>query len=294
MPTQALAQNANVGKRSSQQHASDSACALANSEARSVTKVLDGETMVVDGGGEVRLIGAMAPRGSDAAAAGDAWAPADLAKAGLEALVAGKNIQLAFAGRRTDRYGRLLAHVFVDRAGASVYVQGEMLRLGLARAYVLDGNMQCLAELLGYERIAREAAAGLWAEPAYSVLGASDLAALHRVTGTFQIVEGRVAEVSDRGGTAFVNFDEDWRQDFTISIRTQARKQMAATGLDPSDLKGRKVRVRGWIVRRGGPMIEIAHPGEIEVLTEATMEREPKAARKSRTRAAPRPPASGN
>ena len=37
-------------------------CGLRDGEMRSVVRVVDGDTVVIDGGSEVRLIGALAPR----------------------------------------------------------------------------------------------------------------------------------------------------------------------------------------------------------------------------------------
>ena len=232
--------------------------------------MVDGETLLLDGGSEARLVGALAPRAYDAAGAFLDWPLADRARAELERLVQGRSVRVAFAGRRTDRYGRLLVHAFVaDPEGGAErrWVQGEMLRTGMARAYGLDGNALCLAELIAHEAIARDAAAGLWAEAAYAVRAAEDVRTLLRLAGTFQVVEGTVVRVSDVRGTIYVNFGEDWRQDFTVVMRGQARRTMAATGLAPDSLSGRKVRVRGWVERRGGPLIEVHHTATIEVLT---------------------------
>lgn len=268
-------------------------CALEGGEDRTVARVIDGETLVLDGGSEVRLIGALAPRSFDAAAgeSGD-WAPADRARDGLERIVAGRNVRIAFAGRRTDRYGRLLAHVFAGADGAHVWVQGEMLKQGLARAYALEGSTQCLAELVAHEALAREKAVGLWGEAAYAVRGADGIAGLLRLAGTFQIVEGRVHGVSEVRGTVYINFGEDFRQDFTVMIRQQARRGMPEAGLVPQELAGRRIRVRGWIERRGGPMIEVSHASAIEVLAPEAAEaaaaaKAPPARRRSRARAEP-------
>ena len=39
-------------------------------------------------------------------------------------------------------------------------------------------------------------------------------------------------------------------------------------GVDPTSLEGRRVRVRGWLQSLNGPMIEVTHPEQIEVLEE--------------------------
>ena len=281
-------------------------CSLKDGVAHNVVRVLDGETLVLDGGIEVRLIGALAPRVEDAAAqagdvvddaAGGGWPAAQHAKAALEGLVLGRSIELGFGERRSDRYGRLLAHAFTRaQAGAdAVWVQGWMLERGLARAYSLDGQSSCIAELIAHERIAREAATGLWSQAAYAVRGAEDVDGLLALRGTFQVVEGKVHAVADARGTTFLNFGEDFRQDFTILIKSKARRAMTVAGLEPKNLADHRVRVRGWIERRGGPLIEIHHPREIEVLAdvaepvEAPTSPSPRRSRSRRSRMAPEP-----
>jgi endonuclease YncB( thermonuclease family) len=267
-------------------------CELDNGEARSVARIIDGETLLVDGGTEVRLIGALAPRAFDAASSTDGWPLAELARATLEKLVAGQAVSLVVAGRRVDRYGRLLAHVLVNAGSADqapLWVQGEMLKRGLARAYALDGSTRCLAELIAHESVARDKAAGLWAEPAYAVRGADDTTALMRLAGTFQVIEGTALRVGPVRGSLYVNFGEDWRQDFTLLIRDRAVRAAIASGLDAALLTGRRIRVRGWVERRGGPLIEVVHPAAIEVLADAAGAQASAAPTASRRRARRKP-----
>jgi endonuclease YncB( thermonuclease family) len=269
-------------------------CEPVAAERRTVARVLDGETLQVDGGAEVRLVGALAPRAYDAGAPVDDWPLAGRARAALEALVAGNAVSLSFAGRRQDRYGRLLAQVFVGdgATGAGlVWVQGELLRQGLARAYALEGSTQCLAALIAHERGAREAIAGLWAEPVYAVREAADSAALLQRAGTFQVVEGRVLRAGPVRGALYMNFGEDWRQDFTVLMRDRIARLAANGGLDKGALEGRRIRVRGWIERRGGPLVEVVHPALIEALAEVVTAGEPQPARASRRRSRRRPAA---
>ncbi|MCX7307688.1 MAG: hypothetical protein NTZ72_06970 [Afipia sp.] len=39
-----------------------------------------------------------------------------------------------------------------------------------------------------------------------------------------------------------------------------------AAGLDLKSLEGKKIRVRGWVEKRGGPRIEATRSGQIEVV----------------------------
>jgi len=44
---------------------------------------------------------------------------------------------------------------------------------------------------------------------------------------------------------------------------------LAAAGLDPPALAGKRVGVRGWLAWRNGPMIEATQPHHIELVAEA-------------------------
>lgn len=69
-------------------------------------------------------------------------------------------------------------------------------------------------------------------------------------------------------GRTFLNYGEDWRSDFTVSIPARDWTRFADAGIVPADYQGRRIRVRGWLKSRNGPMIDITHPEQIEVLTE--------------------------
>lgn len=243
-------------------------CELEIGPARAVVEVLDGETLVLDDKSQVRLIGALAPRALDGAAEEGAWPLAQAAKAELAKLAHGKSVDLGFAGRRTDRYRRSLAQVFVQEAGKRVWVQGEMLRRGHARAYGLPGGTACLEDLVAAEAQAREAGLGLWGHASYQIRPADRHWDLLRFRSTYQIVEGTVLDAADVRGRVYLNFDENWREDFTILVQPSNKRAFAGAGMDLLALKGQRVRTRGWIERRGGPLIEIHHPAQLEVLPE--------------------------
>ncbi len=241
-------------------------CAIETQSARAVVRVIDAETLALDDGSEIRLAGALAPRALDGGADAGAWPLEQAATAELERLTLGSPVELGLAGRRTDRYGRLLAQVFVLGGGGRLWLQGEMLRRGYARAYALPGSTECMPDLLAAERQARDAGAGLWAHPAYQVRPASRPWDLLRFRSTFQTVEGQVVDASDVRGQVYLNFGTNWRDDFTATVRPAHKAAFAQGKLDLKALEGRRVRVRGWIERRSGPLIELYHPSQVEVL----------------------------
>jgi endonuclease YncB( thermonuclease family) len=231
----------------------------------SVTRVLDGETVVLDDTRELRLIGALAPRALDADAEPRAWPMEGAATEALRALVLGKSIELRFAGERADRYGRLQAHAFLIEDAARRWVQGALLQQGHARAYALAGNRDCAESLLAAERPARDARRGLWAAAAYQVRPADNPADLMRLRTTFQIVEGRIVRVGLTRGSIYLNFDRNWRRGFSVSLRRNDIALLGAYAGNPKSLEGRSVRVRGWIDRRGGaPIIDLSAGGLFE------------------------------
>jgi micrococcal nuclease len=92
---------------------------------------------------------------------------------------------------------------------------------------------------------------------------------LGRLTHSYQLVEGTVASVGQGGGRIYLNFAKDWRSDFTISVERKDAAVFTTAAIDLKDLTGKRVRVRGWVEWRNGPMIEATHPEQIEILPDA-------------------------
>ncbi|MBN9281092.1 MAG: thermonuclease family protein [Hyphomicrobium denitrificans] len=241
-------------------------CVLEPGPVRTVARVLDGETLVLDDGSGVRLIGALAPRARDAGAQAGAWPPETQAMQTLSNLVLGKRIKLAFGGRQKDRYGRFLAQVFLEANGRSEWVQGTMLAAGQARAYGVPESFACVRELLAHEAEARRKRLGLWSNGVYRPMPAEQPGSLLKQRGKFERVIGTIASVGKTKSTTYLNFGTDWKSDFTVRIGKSvlaANPEFART-LDT--LKSKTVVVRGWIERRNGPLIDIADVSQIEIV----------------------------
>ena len=240
---------------------------LSRGPARTIVRIIDGETVGLDDGSGVRLIGALAPRAIDVGAEPGTWPSEAKTREGLEALAVGKSVELWFDGVRLDRYGRQQAHVYIIESGERRWLQGYMLAQGLARAYTGAGNRACAHELLAAEHVARAMQRGLWADAAYQVRQAGRPAELLAYRTTFQIVEGRIARVAFVRGVVHLNFDRNWRKAFSASLRGADRGLLGMFAGDPQALEGRHVRVRGWIDQhRAAPVIDLSAAGSIEVL----------------------------
>ena len=232
-----------------------------------VTQVTDGDTVVLDSGLVVRLIGTQAPKLPLGREGFPTWPLAPEARAALESLVLSRNVQLGFGGEEVDRYERALAHLFVENEeGAAVWAQLHMVQSGLARVYSFPDNRLCLDQLLMAEGQARAERLGIWSDPYYSVRAADRPSELLARAGHYELVEGRVLLADRSGSRVYLNFGRFWKEDFTVVIEAAALRLFDRSGLDPLALEGALVRVRGWVDDRDGPRIEVTHPEQIEVL----------------------------
>lgn len=122
-----------------------------------VAQVLDGDTVVLEDGRKVRLLGIDAPELEKEGQ------PAEFlgykAKKVLADLALGQKVRLEFDELKYDRYGRTLAHLFLPDG---THLNRELVRQGLARVYVIPPNLRYRAEILAAQREAIEARRGLW------------------------------------------------------------------------------------------------------------------------------------
>jgi len=132
-------------------------------EAAQVVRVIDGDTVALASGRLLRYIGIDAPevrRREHGAWVVDPEPFGLAALAENRRLVEGRPVRLRFDVERTDRFGRLLAYVYVD----DLMVNEHLVRKGLARAHRYGRNHDFAARLEAAERDARDRHLGLWAD----------------------------------------------------------------------------------------------------------------------------------
>lgn len=225
------------------------ACKLTALGTAKVAAVRDGGTLMLDDGRELRLAGIEITAGSRDA---------------LQALAGGQLLRLERLGPEQDRYGRLVAFAFAENAAQSI--QAALLEQGRARVSARIGAKSCAEALLTIERAARAAKRGLWADPNFAPLQAENLTQLQADRGRFALVEGKVLSVRESGATIYANFGRRWTRDFTVIILKRQQRTFAAAGVEPKQLEGRRIRVRGWIEQRGGPVVMAEAPEQIELI----------------------------
>lgn len=115
-----------------------------------VEDVIDGDTIRLESGDKVRLIGINTPE------TGQPFYEEATLK--LKELIGDNVVTLKKDKEDKDQYGRLLRYVYVK----DTFVNKEMVRLGLANAYEFEPNVKYSSEFEAAEQEARNAERGLW------------------------------------------------------------------------------------------------------------------------------------
>jgi micrococcal nuclease len=118
---------------------------------------MDGDTLILEGGLKVRLLGIDAPEMEREGRPAEFLA--HQAKAALAGLTQGQRVRLEYDQLRYDHFGRLLAYLFLPD---QTLINAEMVRQGLAHVYLHTPNVRYRDLLLAAQREALEANRGLW------------------------------------------------------------------------------------------------------------------------------------
>lgn len=223
-------------------------------EPQAVSKVFDGDTLILSDGRKVRFIGINTPEMDR-----DNQPPepfAQQAKTRLESLLEASDSKLYLRPGfdPEDRYKRLLAHVY-DQKGESLVE--KLLSEGLGYAIAIPSNLRHLDCFRKAERQARKARIGIWSQR--PVVSAAHLA--KRAAG-FHLVRGKIKRIGKSRRSLWLNLHGgvalriDWGdlQDYFPQV-------------DIERWVGRSLEVRGWVYhRKGEKRLQVRHPAAIKWL----------------------------
>ncbi len=126
-----------------------------------VTKVVDGDTAIVNNNQIVRLIGIDTPETVDPRRPVGCFGKE--ASNETKNLLLGKEVILQKDVSETDKYQRLLRYVFLPLPdGQILFVQDYLVREGFAKVLTYPPDVQYNEQLREAERAAREGSRGLW------------------------------------------------------------------------------------------------------------------------------------
>lgn len=220
-----------------------------------VRYVYDGDTLILSDDRRVRLIGLDTPElGRD----GKPDQPYALAaRDALRHLLSAHDnkLRLRYDETRHDRYGRLLAHLFLTDGSS---VEQWLLGQGLATVFTVppnDWHLDCYSEA---ERVARQAGLGVWSLPRYRVWDSRELPEQAR---GFYLVRGRVQRIGEGRHNLWLNLPGG------VALRIERDDLKYFAGLDVPGLQGREVEARGWLQRQKGEWrMRIRHPAALHVV----------------------------
>lgn len=219
-----------------------------------VRKVIDGDTLLLENGDRVRLIGintpevksrytALQPGGKEASD----WLRKTLNKA---------SIWLEYDAEQFDRYERRLAHVFLD---SGQYLNALLVEQGLAMLTLIPPNLHYAERLIRAQQKAEANRKGIWQMSAYQPRHVDSFNADERYTGwqRWQVTASHLSE-----SRKYINLVVS--DSFMISIAKAQR------GLFPpmQHYLNTPLEVRGWLRKQGGQhRLYVQHPSALIVLS---------------------------
>ncbi|MGD2250391.1 MAG: thermonuclease family protein [Candidatus Methanofastidiosia archaeon] len=220
--------------------------------------VYDGDTITIEPGKQVRLIGIDAPELSEPGG--------DIARNYLQCLVLHKEVTLEKGDVNTDSYGRLLRYVFVN----GVCINEEMIKNGYAEArYIPEVNRELYIAL---EIEAETSKLALWKCTVFqprSVEWDDDIPVIKwknagKYVNQYVIVTGTIVNTYNSGGACFLNFHTDQKTRFTVVIFACDFLGFPVT--PDMYYKGKTVTIIGIIQEyKGTPEIIVKTPAQIRI-----------------------------
>jgi len=226
-------------------------------ESVSVNYVYDGDTLQLEDGRKVRLIGIDTPE----VFSKKRHIPSEIKASGQRARTALQQqlskakmrVGLDYGQQRFDRYGRTLAHVFTAEG---VNVQAHLIKQGHAIAFTTPPNDRLSNCYQQQENLARQAKRGIWQLAQYQLL---EISQLKKAKQGFQRLQGKVTQLKKNskhitlviGGILNVRiYKKDWPNFSLHHLNT---------------LQGKRVRVRGWLHKKKQRyQLNIRHPDALK------------------------------
>lgn len=222
-------------------------------ETARVDRIYDGDTLRLNDGRKLRLIGINTPELARDTTPAEPWSSE--AKSALQQLLASGSIKLRWGQEKTDRYGRLLSHVFTpDGQNVSEW----LLNRGHGMALTVPPNNWGWSCYKQAEIRARDKLKGLWANPYFQPVSTQQLGKNSR---GFRLVEGKIRRVGFSNSSIWLNLERDF------AIRIKRRDLRYFNGVDFKRLRGQRISARGWLNEYNNRLrMRVKHPSALEII----------------------------
>ncbi|WAK01380.1 thermonuclease family protein [Methylobacter sp. YRD-M1] len=217
-----------------------------------VKKVFDGDTVLLEDGRKIRLLGINTPevrhRNEDPQAGGDE------AKQWLINKLQNRKVRLETDVEKTDKYKRTLAHLFTEN---DEHINLQLVGAGLAAVSIYPPNLLHAAELIKAQDQAEQARSGIWQRAEYAAIPIGSLTDQGRA-GWMRLA-GKVVNIRNSRKYSYLEFS---------SSRFEARIERKWLPLFPdmNGYLGKEIEVRGWLNKnKNGFSMLIRHPSAIKL-----------------------------
>lgn len=217
-----------------------------------VVSVFDGDTVKLEDGRKVRLLGINTPEVRHRNQAGEAGG--EQAKNWLKHKLSQQKVRLVTDVEATDKYNRVLAHLFTED---KTHLNLELVEQGLASANIHPPNLKFADELAAAEHRAERASKGIWGKPEYAPVAVEQLGEDGHSGWTR--IRGKVNAI--RSSRKYVYME------LSNLFKVRIAKGTLALFPDIDSYRGKKVEARGWLNKnRGGWVMQTLHPTALKTL----------------------------
>lgn len=217
---------------------------------RYVRKVYDGDTIILEDGKHIRLLGVNTPEIESRQRAEEPGGVA--AKKWLQAQLHDKKVYLEYDEVKIDKYKRQLAHVFLSNGK---HLNVMLLENGWGTVSIIPPNVRYSDKLVQAQQQAEKARLGIWAMPDYQLQPITKIANHSRGWKRFSATPHAIKK--NRKYTRLLINDK-------IDIRIANNNLKAFPPL--STYLGKSLEIRGWVSRNNDHYtMLIQHPSSLIV-----------------------------
>lgn len=215
-----------------------------------VKTVYDGDTVVLEDGRKIRLLGVNTPEVQHRDKAADAGG--EEAKNWLMTKLKDTKVRLETDVEKTDSYGRTLGYLFTE---SKENINVSLVAAGLAAVSIFPPNLKYVKELVNASQQAEVAKLGIWQRPEYTPIPVEQLTEAGH-SGWTRIV-GKVRTVNPARKFVYLEFSDR----FDVRIE----KEWLSLFPDLNSYQDKTIEVRGWLNKRKDKFsMLIRHPSAIK------------------------------
>ena len=197
-----------------------------------VKKVYDGDTVLLEDGRKIRLLGINAPEVQHKDKMADTGG--EDAKVWLINKLQNARVRLESDSEKTDKYGRTLAHLFTEK---KEHINLSLVKTGLATISIYPPNLLYVEELVTAEIQAEQNRLGIWGRPEYDAIAVNNFDVVG-YQGWKRLV-GKVLGIRNTPKSIYLVFSG------RFEARIERKWQFLFS--DVNNYLGKTIEVRGWL-----------------------------------------------